>query len=154
MIYSKEKIQANIKASEASDLAYANWYVNLPDEKKAQMIKSGYDFVVNRIRQSVIAENPFATEEDVKRRFIEVTQREDYSAETFEFILKTLEKRKEKEWQERFKRMKKELGWSYDEITTFIEAKNGDTVKSSINRKLPAFAKLAVCVFEQSQKTK
>jgi hypothetical protein len=33
-------------------------------------------------------------------------------------------------------------------------AENGATVKASINRKLPAFAKFAVCVFEQMKKDK
>lgn len=30
-------------------------------------------------------------------------------------------------------------------------AGSGDSVKASVSRKLPAFAKLAVCVFEQFQ---
>jgi hypothetical protein len=55
----------------------------------------------------------------------------------------------EKEWQERFKTMKNELGWTYEQMATFVGAKSGDSIKASINRKLPAFAKLAVCVFEE-----
>jgi len=44
--------------------------------------------------------------------------------------------------------MKKELGWSYEDMAVYMEAKNG----ASVNRQLPAFAKLVVCVFEQMQK--
>jgi DNA-binding XRE family transcriptional regulator len=55
----------------------------------------------------------------------------------------------EKEWQERFKTMKNELGWTYEQMATFVGAKSDDSIKASINRKLPTFAKLAVCVFEE-----
>ncbi len=41
------------------------------------------------------------------------------------------------------------LGWSYKNMAMYMEAKNGSSVKASVNRQLPAFAKLAVCVFEQ-----
>ena len=85
---------------------------------------------------------------DIIMRFIEVTQKADYPEDTFAFIRESMQKRSEKEWQQRFKIMKKTLGWSYEDIATFIGAENGPTVKASINRKLPAFAKLAVCVFE------
>jgi hypothetical protein len=44
--------------------------------------------------------------------------------------------------------MKRQLGWTYDDIAQFIHAESGNSVKSSVNRKLPAMAKLAVCVFE------
>ena len=87
-------------------------------------------------------------------RFIEVTQKADYPEATFAFIVETMHKRSEKEWQQRFKTMKKELGWSYDDMANFIGAENAETVKSSINRKLPAFAKLAVCIFEHLQNPK
>ncbi len=48
--------------------------------------------------------------------------------------------------------MKKALGWSHDDIAQFMGAENGNSVKSSLARKIPAFAKLAICVFEKSHK--
>lgn len=60
--------------------------------------------------------------------------------------------RSEQEWKQRFKAMKKQPGWTYDDMARFIGASNGASVKASVNRQLPAFAKLAVCVFEQLRK--
>lgn len=139
----------NIKASWESDLAYAKWYAKQSDEKKGSMILSGYRFVVNNIKDQLLKINPFATKSAITSKFIEHTQKEAYSEEVFAFIQAKMKERSEKEWQERFKAMKQSLGWSYEEMAIYMEAKNGASVKSSINRQLPAFAKLAVCVFEE-----
>ena len=147
-------IEENIRASEAADIQYAHWYAQQSDERKSAMMLSGYKMVADNVTQQVKAKNPFSTQSDVTMRFIEVTQKADYPEATFAFIVETMHKRSEKEWQQRFKTMKKELGWSYDDMANFIGAENAETVKSSINRKLPAFAKLAVCIFEHLQNPK
>jgi hypothetical protein len=139
----------NVKASEAADFAYAKWYNQLPDEKKAMFFKNAHKMVVDKVSYEVRAENPFVNHADIMMRFIELTQKDAYSEETFAFIEKTMAEKSEKEWQERFKTMKNELGWSYEQIATFVGAKSADSIKASVNRKLPNFAKLAVCVFEQ-----
>ena len=53
----------------------------------------------------VLSINPFATKESIKAKFIEHTQKEDYSDEVFAFIQKTMQERSEKEWQKPFKAM-------------------------------------------------
>ena len=148
-----ENIKANIGASKASDLAYSRWYAQQPDEKKAAMIASGFQFVTENIEYQMNQENPFATRADVIFKFIEVTQKTGYPPETFDFITEEMSARSEKEWQQRFKAMKKALGWSYGDMARFVGAASGASVKASVNRQLPAFAKLAVCVFEQLTKT-
>ncbi len=145
MDFSKE----NFEAAEKADFAYADWYSKLPDERKAAFFQSGYDFVSEKIKSDVQTENPFATHADILFRFVELTQKESYSEPVFNFIKEQLNVRAEKEWQERFKKMKQALNWSYEDIATFMNAGSGASVKASVNRKLPAFAKLAVCVFEQ-----
>lgn len=142
----------NIKASWEADLVYAKWYAKQSDEKKVGMILSGYRFVVNNIKDNLLKINPFATKSSITAKFIEYTQKEDYSEEIFAFIQAKMKERSEKEWQEKFKTMKQSLGWSYEEMAIYMEAKNGASVKASINRQLPAFAKLAVCVFEEMNK--
>ena len=144
----------NIKASLASDFAYAKWYAKQSDERKAGMILSGYRFVVDNIRNAILEKNPFSTKAYIKSKFIEYTQKEDYSEATFAFIQEKMSERSEKEWQDRFKAMKKDLGWSYEQMALYMEAKNGASVKASVNRQLPAFAKLAVCVFEEMNRKK
>lgn len=137
-----------VKASEAADYKYAEWYSGLPDEKKAQFFQSGFQLVAEKIKYDVRKENPFSTEADVVSAFIERTQKEDYPESVMSFIHEKMAERSEAEWKQRFRAMKKELGWSYEEMATYMNAGSGASVKASVNRKLPAFAKLAVCVFE------
>ncbi len=151
---SSENIKANIEASKQADMAYSRWYAQQPDENKASMIANGYDFVANHIRFQVKKENPFANKADIIFKFIETTQKAEYPSDIFDFIAENMATRSEVEWQARFKAMKKALGWSYDDMARFIGAASGDSIKASVNRQLPAFAKLAVCVFEQLTKEK
>jgi hypothetical protein len=147
-------VEENIQASRASDLLYAKWYAAQPTERKTNMILSGYNLAANNVKQQVKKENPFATDADVILRFIEVTHKSEFSDNTFDFVVKKMTERSEKEWQNRFKSLKKDLGWSYDDMARFMGAENGASVKASVNRKLPAFAKLAVCIFEQMNEKK
>lgn len=140
-----------IEKSMESDLIYAKWYAQQSDERKAAMILSGYNMVVKNIKNQVLEKNPFASNADILLEFVEHTQKDDYSPETFAFIKQQFKEQAEKEWQERFKAMKNKLGWNYDQMAKFIGAANGNSLKASVNRQLPAFAKLAVCVFEQEQ---
>jgi hypothetical protein len=141
-----------VKESEKADLAYMEWYAKLPEEKKAQMHLNSQLFVADKIRHDVKLENPFANKSDVAMRYIELTQKEEYPIDVFAFIQEKMAKRSDEEWQERFKAMKKKLGWSYDQMAKFMGAGSGNAVKASINRQLPGFAKLAVCIFETMEK--
>lgn len=147
MDYSK-----NVQASEAADFAYAQWYAQLPDERKAAFFRDGFRLVAEKIRHDALAENPFATEAEIILRFIELTQQSDYPPEVFAHIRQTMQQRIEAEWKQRFRSMKHALGWSYQEMAAFIGAANGSSLKASVSRQLPAFAKLAVCVFEEMEK--
>ncbi|MFK7937680.1 MAG: hypothetical protein AB8G22_29450 [Saprospiraceae bacterium] len=142
-------LSENIAAANAADLAYAKWYAGQSDQRKAGMILSAFNLIADRIRQQVRKLNPFATKADETMRFIELTQKHKYPPEVFAFIQQKMQERSEKEWQQRFRAMKKELGWSYADIARFIGAENEASVRASINRKVPAFGKLAVCVFEE-----
>jgi hypothetical protein len=142
----------NIKASRESDFEYARWYAGQPDEKKASLIVGGWNLVAGHVRYQESKANPFVTDADVTMKFIEHTQKADYPPETFAFIREQMALRSEAEWIARFKTMKKTLGWTYDEMARYIGAASGAALRASVNRKLPAFAKLAVCVFEQMNK--
>jgi hypothetical protein len=148
MDYSKQ-----VEASEAADFAYAEWYNSLPDERKAQIFLDGFNLVAKKIREDQKRENPLSATAEIVLRFIELTQKDDYPPATFAFIREKMLERAEEEWRQRFRAMKKALGWTYDDIARYMGASGGASVKSSISRKLPAFAKLAVCVFEHMSAT-
>jgi hypothetical protein len=142
-----ENMAENIRVSRESDFEYARWYAQQSDEKKSSMILSGWKLATGHVRRQELDANP-----DVTMKFIEHTQKADYPPETFAFIREQMALRSEAEWIARFKTMKKTLGWTYDEMARYIGAASGAALRASVNRKLPAFAKLAVCVFEQMNK--
>lgn len=76
----------------------------------------------------MLQENPFATEAEIILRFIELTQQSDYPTEIFAHIRQTMQERIEAEWKQRFRRMKKSLGWSYDQMAAFVGAAGGDSL--------------------------
>lgn len=141
-------LSKNIAASQQADKIYAKWYQQQPDAHKAGMIRSAFNFVAHRVKSQVLKLNPFANQADITMHFIELTQKEDYSPEVFAFIQEKMAGRSEKEWQGRFRTMKKEMGWSYADIARFVGAESEGSIRASVNRKVPAFGKLAVCVFE------
>jgi hypothetical protein len=138
-----------INSSKEAELAYADWYSQLPDERKARMLCGMFQFGIEVVKYNARKENLFLTKSELLLRYMEFNLKDSYPPETFAFIRKKMLERAEEEWKQRFKAMKKELGWTYDEIAKYIGARSGASVRASVSRKLPAFARLAVCVFEQ-----
>ncbi|MEK7253100.1 MAG: hypothetical protein AAB316_00015, partial [Bacteroidota bacterium] len=116
---------------------------------KAKMLSDIFQFSLDTVRHNARQENPFVTEANQMRLYVESNLKNEFPPVSFSFILQKLADRSEAEWKQRFKAMRKHLGWSYDDIARFIGAASGAAVRASVNRKLPAMAKLAVCVFEQ-----
>ena len=143
-----------LNTPQESELAYARWYSALPDVRKAKMMADMYQFGVDAVRYNVRKENPFTTDADAMLRYMQLNTKRDYTPEIFNFIESKMAERAELEWQKRFKKMKKTLGWTHDDIARFIGASSGNSVKASVNRQIPAFAKLAICVFEEMQRKK
>lgn len=138
-------------ASKESELAYAKWYEHLPLERKAKIFCDMYEFGVETVKYNALKECPFLTKAELTLRFLELNVKDSYTPEVWDFIQTNLMKRAEMEWKQRFSNMKKTLDWNYTDIAKFMNASNSSSVKSSISRGLPAFAKLAVCVFEHMQ---
>ena len=141
------------RLSEA-DLTYANWFSRLPDERKSRIFADMVDFGIESVIYTVRKENPISTKAEALWRFMELHHKEAVTPEVFEFMRAKMSERVELEWKARFKKMRRELGWTFDEMARFIGAESGNSLKSSVSRQVPAFAKLAVCVFEEMKKAK
>ena len=142
-----------INSTKEFELKYANWYFQQSDEWKANMLFDSFQFGLEVVMNNARQKNPFATHADQMRLYVENNLKKEFPPMSFAFILDKLDERSEAEWKQRFKSMRKHLGWSYDDIARFIGAASGAAVRASVNRKLPAMAKLAVCVFEQMKQT-
>jgi len=139
-------------SSRASELAYAKWYAQQTDERKAKMLCDIFQFGVMTVKHNAHKSNPMLTESELMLRYMEYNLKPSTPPDVFEFIRQKMLERAEEEWKARFRAMKKDLGWTYGDMARFIGAKSGASLKASVSRKLPGFAKLAVCVYEQVKK--
>ncbi len=98
-----------LNSPKKAELAYAKWYSQLPDKRKAKMMCDFFEFPFKKLEYDIRKENQFATRASITAKVIEHTQKEDYSEEVFAFIQDKMKERSEKEWQARFKTMKKAL---------------------------------------------
>ncbi len=60
-----------------------------------------------------------------------------------------MERKIKKDWADRFRFMMKENNWNYEDVARMGQFKNGKVIEPTISRGLPAFAKLAVMVYEK-----
>ena len=74
-----------------------------------------------------------------------------FSETTWDFVRATMEEKAEQEWKKRFKAMKGSLDWSYEDMANIMNSESADAIKSSISRRIPGFAKLAIGVYEAMQ---
>lgn len=141
-----------INSTREFETMYSHWYASLPEERRAQMFCDMVNFGIESVKYNALKDNPFLSTSEQTMAYVRSNLKNEVLPETFAFIEAHMAERAEREWQERFKEMKKALGWSYEDMAKYMGAESGNSVKASVNRKLPAFAKLAVCVFEQMQK--
>lgn len=139
---------STLNSSKEAELAHANWYAKLPDQRKAQMMSDMFSFGIESVKYNAKKENPFITEAEALFKYIALNLKESYSEEVFAFIEKKMKERAEEEWKARFRKMKKEMGWSYEDMAKAMGGTSPGSIKASVSRKLPAFAKMAVCLYE------
>jgi hypothetical protein len=77
-----------------------------------------------------------------------------FSESTWFFVQEKMAEKAEEEWKKRFRAMKDELDWSYADMAKIMNSDSPDAVKSSVSRKIPGFAKLAIGVYEEMQRKK
>jgi hypothetical protein len=143
-----------INSSKEAELAYANWYYHLPEERKAQIMGDTFEFGVNTVMHNYRKEHPFCTEAEALLFYMEQNLKSHFSESTWAFVRKTMAEKAEQEWKQRFKAMKNDLEWSYSDMAKIMDSDSADAVKSSVARKIPGFAKLAVGVYEMMQMKK
>lgn len=141
-----------INSSKEAEIAYAHWYYHLPDERKAQIMCDTFQFGIDAVMYNYRKEHPFCTESEAMLFYMEQNLKPFFSTEIWSFIRATMEEKAENEWKNRFKTMKEDLNWSYADMAGIMDASSPDSIKSSVARKIPGFAKLAVSVYEKMKR--
>lgn len=120
-------------------------------EKKSKIASDFLSFGVDGTRKWLKEKQPFSSELEISLEFVRTQYYEsgEMPNSTWEFYKSKMEIKIKKDWISRFKKMMKERSWSYDDIAAMGGFKNGHVVKSTLNRGLPSFAKVAVLAYEK-----
>ncbi len=138
-----------INSSKEAELAYANWLYQLPAERKAQLMCDTFQFGVDAVLYNYRKAHPHHTEAEALMYYMEQNLKPYFSEATWAFVQAKMEEKAEEEWKKRFKAMKDDLDWSYADIASIMNSGSPDAIKSSVSRKIPGFAKLAIGVYEK-----
>ncbi len=128
-------------------------YTSFPPEKRFQIALDFANMAVDRTREWVKSQHPEFSEREITLEYVRLIHFEsgDLPEKTWLFYKSQMEKLIRKEWADRFRAMMQAKGWTYDDVAKFGRFRNGKVVEATISRGLPAFARLAVVLFEQAQ---
>ncbi|GJM35178.1 MAG: hypothetical protein DHS20C18_41790 [Saprospiraceae bacterium] len=138
------------KEAAARQVAIINKF---PSGKRLKIATDFANMGINRTREWIKETNPNMSELELNLEFVRLMYRKDGSMDdkTWEFFKSKMEEKIKKNWGERFRNMMKENSWTYDDIAKMGNFKSGKVIEATISRGLPAFAKLAVKVYELSK---
>ena len=91
-----------INSSKEAEVAYANWYYQLPDERKAKIFSDLFQFGLDMIKYNAKKENPFITEADQMMKYVDSNLKNEFPLSSYEIIKNVYAKRSEKEWKKTF----------------------------------------------------
>lgn len=122
-------------------------------EKRFKIALDFANFGIERTREWIKQNHPEYSELEVTLEFVRLIhyQTGQMTEEHWAFYEKEMQKKIKKDWTERFRAMMKENNWNYGDIANMGNFKNAEVVEATISRGLPAFAKLAVSIYEKMQ---
>lgn len=147
MDYWGEKINVSKEAA-SRQVAIIN---SFSPEKR---FKIALDFANTGISQTfawIRSTHPEFSELEVRLEFVRLLYYETgkIRQEHWDHYKKVMENRIRKDWSKRFRNMMEAKNWTYEDVAKYGGFKSGKVVEATISRGLPAFAKLAVVLFEQ-----
>lgn len=118
-------------------------------EKKMKIALQFANFGIERSRKWIHARHPEFSEPEITLEFVRLFYYEtgEMSEAQWQFYQTTMQGRVRKHWAERFRRMMKQRQLKYEDVAKMIGSSES-SVKSTISRGLPRFAKLAVLLHE------
>lgn len=124
---------------------------SFPADKRLGIALDFANMGIDQTMQWIKSEHPEFSELEVRLEFVRLMSYKTgkISEEHWQHFKSVMEDRIRKDWSERFRKMMKAKNWTYDDVAKLGRFKNGKVVEASVSRGLPAFAKLAVMVFEK-----
>ena len=123
-------------------------------EKRFKIALDFANLGVSRTRDWIMENHPNYSHLEVNLEFVRLMYYTtgQMPEEEWTFFKDKMEEKIRHEWAARFRRMMKANDWGYEDIAKMGGFKNAAVIKSTISRGLPAFAKLAVSIYERMEK--
>lgn len=125
----------------------------MPSKKRLRIATDFANLGVNQTRKWIKDQNPNFSELEINLEFVKLLYyKTDLMEESvWQFFKSRMQKKINKDWAKRFRLMMEENNWSYDDVAKLGNFKNGKVIEATISRGLPAFARLAVRIFEMNK---
>lgn len=119
-------------------------------EKRIKIATDFANLGINRTRAWIRENHPNISELELNLEFVRLMYYEsgEMSEAEWTFFESTMATKIKKDWADRFRKMMKENQWTYDDVAKLGNFKSGKVIEATISRGLPAFAKLAVKIYE------
>lgn len=126
-------------------------FQELPSEKRAQLTAEFFDLGITQTRRWIAQQHPEFGEREITLEYIRIVHYLPGHIDEAKWlhIERVIQEEIRQDWIRRFGRMMVLRGWTYEDVARYGRLKSAAVAKATISRGLPAFAKLAVLVFEQ-----
>ena len=127
---------------------------SFPSDKRLSIALNFADMGVDQTFAWIRSNHPEFSELEIRLEFVRLLsyERGKITEEHWKHFKSVMEDRIRKDWSERFRAMMAAKDWTYKDVAKFGRFKNGKVIEATVSRGLPAFAKLAVVLFEESEK--
>lgn len=142
-----------INVSEEAARLQVSIVSNFDPEKKSRIAFEFSNFGISQTRKWIKSQNPWYSDLEINLEFVRIMYYEtgQISDQHWNFYKQVMVEKIKKDWIVRFRKMMEESQLTYQDISKMIGAKSDKSVKSTISRGLPAFAKLSVIIYEQNK---
>lgn len=120
-------------------------------EKRLKIALDFANMGVMQTREWIQKQHPEWNEWEVRLEFVRLMyfEKDEISEVHWQHYKQGMEKRSQKDWARRFRKMMRVKNWTYEDVAKYGRFKSGKVIEATISRGLPAFAKLAVVLSEQ-----
>ncbi len=120
-------------------------------EKRFKIALDFAEMGIEQTRKWIKEKNPGYSEKEITLEFVRLMYYEagEMPEEVWQFYRQKMMVKIRKDWARRFRAMMKGMNWTYDDVAQQGGFQSAATVKSTISRGLPSFAKVAVRLYEQ-----
>ena len=127
---------------------------SFPAEKRFRLALEFASLGVEQTRAWIKQQNPAFSDLEITLEYVRLIYvgNGEMNQEQWSFFQKTMQEKIRKDWIKRFRKMMRDKHWTYDDVARLGNFKNGQVVKATVARGLPAFAKVAVHLHEQQSK--